>query len=247
MKSIQEVVFSLEKVVETAKTNNEPHGYFAVLYLQMTKAVQQGIISQQFENGLRMEKLDVIFAGRYLDALEAWKNGKTCTKSWQKAFDAAKADKISVIQHLLCGINAHINLDLAIAAAQTMEGQDIQHLKKDFEMINAIIGGLVDVVQDRMSNLSWPMRFLDHIGKNNDEAIANFSIGVARKASWQNAINLSKLNGNTISYIEKLDSTTELLADGIIKPGFFANLILKPVKWFEKGTVIHKIDKLDGN
>lgn len=246
MNTIQEVVDALEKIVFEAKNNNLKHGYFAVLYLQMTKAVQKGIINNRFQDGIRMEKLDIIFASRYIDALNAWQREEKCSASWQIAFDETKTNNISVLQHMLCGINAHINLDLGIAAAETSPGESIENLKADFEMINTIISGLVDTIQERINTLSCPMRFIDKISGNRDETVANFSIGIARKASWTNAVNLTKLNENNEVYIQELDKITAQLAKGIIKPGFIANLVLKPVKWFERGSVKEKMEVLEG-
>jgi hypothetical protein len=68
-----------------------------------------------------MEKFDVIFANRYLDALNSWKNKGSLTGSWRVALVLLKIFLL-LIQHLLRGINAHINLDLGIAAVETYAG-----------------------------------------------------------------------------------------------------------------------------
>ncbi len=78
-----------------------------------------------------MEKLDVIFAKRYLDAFAAYGLKQTCSGSWQWAFDGCTNTNLTVIQQLLLGINTHINLDLAIAAAHTCPGNGINALEKD--------------------------------------------------------------------------------------------------------------------
>jgi len=44
--------------------------------------------------------------------------GQTPTESWVKAFDATEFWWLIVLQHLLMDMNAHINLDLGIAAAE---------------------------------------------------------------------------------------------------------------------------------
>ena len=77
--------------------------------------MKDGINNKDFEDGVRMERLDVTFANRYLDAFYSWIAGKQITNSWKIAFDSVAQSKSLVIQHLLLGMNAHINLDLGIA------------------------------------------------------------------------------------------------------------------------------------
>src|SRR6202008_4811607 len=93
-------------------------GYFAALYYKVTSRVRDGIHNGEFEDGARMEKLDVLFASRYLDAYTKWRNGQQPSLSWQTAFESTKRSSVLVLQHLLLGMNAHINLDLGIAAAE---------------------------------------------------------------------------------------------------------------------------------
>jgi len=234
LKSIDEIISLLEQTVKEAEKTGQRYGYFASLYLEMTRSVKKSIRENKFNDNPRMEKLCIIFALRYLDALTLWKSGNRPTNSWYLAFEQTKLTNMSVIQHILCGINAHINLDLGIAAAQTCPGTQIHALKGDFELINTVIASLVDKMQTKLEKISLPMRWLDRIGKNYDESIANFSIGMARDASWIAALKLAMLKeSEQKNLIILLDQTTSTLARMIIKPGFIANLILKPVIWFE--------------
>ena len=233
-KSIDEIISLLEQTVKEAEYSGKRYGYFASLYLEMTRSVKKAIHNNAFNDNQRMERLCIVFAMRYLDALSLWKSGKRPTNAWYLAFEQTKLSSMSVIQHILCGINAHINLDLSIAAAQTCPGPHIHALKGDFEMINTVIASLVDKMQGKLEKISLPMRWLDRIGKNYDEKIANFSIGMARDASWIAALKLANMTeSEQKNFIILLDQTTSSLARLIIKPGFIANLILKPVIWFE--------------
>jgi hypothetical protein len=134
-----EVIARLEQIIAWAKANESPVGYFAALYYKMTLAVRDAVERGEFENGSRMEQMDVAFARRYFDAFEAWQTGKTPTEAWQVSFAMAQNDQIAVMQHLLLGMNAHINLDLAIAAASVRQKDAIYGLRNDFMKINQII------------------------------------------------------------------------------------------------------------
>ena len=65
----------------------------------------------------------MIFANRYLKAYSDFQNNKVVSKSWEVAFKGTERFWPIVLQHLLAGMNAHINLDLGIAAAKVMEGE----------------------------------------------------------------------------------------------------------------------------
>src|SRR5215218_1195068 len=111
-RSILEVISRLEEIIEWCRKHNSRMGYFAVLYQRMTAAVLAGIERKTFTDGARMQRLDTIFANRYIRAWNAFINKKPCTKSWTKTFEACSNENLTVIQHLLLGINTHINLDL---------------------------------------------------------------------------------------------------------------------------------------
>ena len=123
--TIEEVIIILDKIIEDCKATASRLGYFATLYRKMTLGVSEGIRKGIFEDGARMERLDVVFANRYLDAYSKYTSGQKPTRSWQTAFDATQSDKLTVFQHLLLGMNAHINLDLGIAAAAISTGDTI--------------------------------------------------------------------------------------------------------------------------
>jgi hypothetical protein len=180
--SINEVIRKMDAIVEQCSRNNLRAGYFAVLYRLVTIRIKEEIDAGNFDDNERMEKLDTIFAQRFFDAFDAYYNnsGKPKTQSWNRAFDAAESDRYIILQHLLLGINAHINLDLGIAAAQTMEGEDLELIHNDYDRINAILASLVDDVTSNMSRISLFFGPMIRIAENADEMLVNFSIVIAR-------------------------------------------------------------------
>jgi hypothetical protein len=244
-----ELVHALDRMVEKAIANKSAGGYFAALYARMSRAVVEGIAAGRFDDGPRMERLMVVFGNRYLYAMEQWNRKEHSGNAWNKAFEAAEANRVSILQHLLLGINAHINLDLGVAAGQIAPGAAIQGLKRDFETINDVIAGLVDVVQDKLAELSMPMRFLDRLAGTGDEKVANFSINVARKAAWRVAETYAGLGtgAQQTAFITEVDILTAALAEKIIRPGWIPNLLLRPVKWFEPADVAENLRVLRQN
>ena len=149
--TIDEVVAALDSIIQRAWDEQTRMGYFAALYRRVTIAVRDGLRGGAFQNGPLMEQLDVVFASRYLDALSAYQSGGTPSRSWRLAFEACSHDNRLILQHLLAGMNAHINLDLGVASAQVSPGDQLPQLKTDFDQINDVLAAQVE-----RSSRRWP-------------------------------------------------------------------------------------------
>jgi hypothetical protein len=168
-------------------------GYFAALYRGVTIQVKEGIGMGRFDDGPRMERLDVTFANRYLTALEQFRRGESPSQCWSVAFDAAIRWRPLILQQLLLGTNAHINFDLGIAAASVCPGAELPPLKHDFDEINAILAGMVNQVIDEINEVSPWIKFLDQIDPSADNAVINFSMDRARACAWDFASKLAPM------------------------------------------------------
>ena len=135
-KTIDEIIVRLDDIIARARRDESRLGFFAVLYRNVTLQVREGIRNNLFEDGARMERLDVTFASRYLDAYEGFRQGQALSKCWRVSFEAAARWPPIILQHLLLGMNAHINFDLGIAAAETAPGDELPSLQHDFNQIN---------------------------------------------------------------------------------------------------------------
>ena len=241
--TIDGVIAQLDEIIEWSIANKSRIGYFASLYRRMTVAVKQGILTNEFQDGKRMEQLDIIFATRYFDAWNEYVNQQACSNSWHSAFDASRNSTLIVLQHFLLGINTHINLDLCIAAAQCCPGNSIYALQTDFEKINDIIENQTQLVQNSLCNIWPPLKLFTDISNNQEKAVLNFSISTARKCSWANAIVLSNIDENSKSgHISQIDNMVVGLDQQIINPGIWMEFLLKPVRMMEDDDV----DKLIG-
>ena len=235
---INGVLLELDKIIAQCERDGSRQAYFAVLYRQMTEAVRKGISDNIFEDGCRMEKLDVTFAKRYIGAWHCYRNASPCSLSWQAAFDACKKNDLTVVQHLVLGINTHINLDLSIAAAETAPGQDIFKMQADYDRINDIIAIAANNLQIRLEKIWWPMILLTRISNNRQKAVINFSILKARQTAWASAAAMAMTEGPAEkNYVAGLDNTVTAIANRIINPGIWAASLLKIVRWSEERDV----------
>ncbi|MBS1663868.1 MAG: hypothetical protein JST68_22675 [Bacteroidetes bacterium] len=194
--TIDEVLLRLSAIIKESQESGDRCGFFATLYHKVTERVKEGIDKGQFEDGKRMEKLDVLFANRYLDALATWKAGGTPTASWKIAFEACQRGSVIILQHLLLGISAHINLDLGIAAAETMAGQELGPIEKDFDNINTILGAMTYEVINEINRLSPLISLIGKHSKNTESVLVQFSMTNARDGAWCFAEDLFKLSGD---------------------------------------------------
>jgi hypothetical protein len=246
--SIDEVLTALDAIIVRAIAERDRLGYFAVLYRTVTAAVKIGIAGGRFQDGPRMERLDVTFANRYLAAFDGYRNKRAISRSWQVAFDAGSHWRVVIMQHLLLGMNAHINLDLGVAAAQTCPGASLAGLEHDFNEINEVLASLETDVEQEVCSLSPWIKLLDHIDPDAGRVIANFSIDRAREYSWRSAQRLAALSGPDLEKaIAGIDDEIAILARLVERPvGFLINLNLILVRLRECWRVRKVIRVLSG-
>jgi hypothetical protein len=86
---------------------DQPHGIDGLI----------GRMEELHRGGFRdtawVERWDVAFADLYLDALEAAEAGRRPPEPWAVAFGAGEHDRFPPLRHVLLGMNAYINYDLA--------------------------------------------------------------------------------------------------------------------------------------
>jgi hypothetical protein len=221
--TIEEVLEALDIIIARALEEGSRVGYFAAVYRKVTAKVAEGIATGFFDDGERMQRLDVTFADRYLSALSRYQTGGTATKSWELALQATAASRPIILQHLLVAINAHINLDLGIAAAETAPGQALPGLRRDFDRINEIIASLINRVEHDIAEVSPWIGLLDWIGGRHDEELVRFSIEVARTEAWRFAVELAPLaRDDWAGSIGARDARVAHLARRVLKPGLLS-------------------------
>lgn len=246
--SIVEVISQLDGIVKSATLNSDRCGYFAALYKKVTLAVFNKIQAHYFDDNPRMERLDVVFANRYLDAFQQFKNKQSCAASWRIAFEGCLSWQPMVIDHLLLGMNAHIGLDLGIATATVSDRNQLQTIQHDFNKINLILSDLVDGVKLDLYSM-WPLSKSIaklQVGKL-EQAVATFSMEIAREAAWKVAQDFSTLPTEEakLNYIQARDHAVANFSKTLLNPPNFLQLARNSTRLFEFGSIADKIRKLD--
>ncbi len=241
--TIDEVIDALTAIVQEERQRRSKLGLFPALYRQVTIAIKRSIAAGEFDDGARMETLDVAFANRYLAAYSAWEAGQPLPHSWRVAFEKSEDGATCLLQDLLLGINAHINLDLAVAAA-SVAGDDIQALERDFMHINTILGALVDRVQDVIGEASPLFELADRLCGNADELAGTFVMERARDESWAQAVALAPLHGGErAAHVALLDRSINRLGHVVARP---PNLLVRGVLALVRVTERHPVEDTIG-
>jgi len=184
------VLDDLTRIVETGRSRRSGVGVFPAMYRSVTATMVEGIERGWFTEPDRVERLVVVFADRYIDAFDTWSAGGAPTRAWREALDFSARRSGSALQHLLLGMNAHINLDLGIATADVSTTEDLPAIRADFDRINTVLFAMLDELQGGLCSVSPWMARVDRLGLGFDEACMRTGIRTARDLAWRLAEDL---------------------------------------------------------
>jgi hypothetical protein len=243
--TIDEVIDRLSAIIQWASDNQSRMGYFPALYRKVTISVRNGIRNGLFDDAERMERLDVIFANRYLDAFEAFRADQPITFSWSLACQSAGDYWPIVLQHLLLGMNAHINLDLGIATAATMRGTNIEAIHEDFNKINGVLASLVKEVSNELAEVWMTLRVLNRFLRNEEDAIINFSMRKARDEAWESAQRFAALADERWADAIAVQDRIALAIGGLVRrPDLLRDGVIRAIRLGEVSSVRKVIEIL---
>src|SRR5687768_5213232 len=171
---------TVEALRSIALEADDATGYFPAMYARVTAAVASGIADDRFENGDRMARFATRFADAYLRARGAGQP----PGSWQAAFDVAGDGRLLVVQHLLLGINAHVNFDLPQVVVDLAGDDDPATLRADFDAVNDVLASTYPLVLRDLGRVS---RWVNVVAASGGGRLFSFSLTVARAQAWQSA------------------------------------------------------------
>jgi Family of unknown function (DUF5995) len=244
--NIDEVLSILADIVADTTRRKDPLGYFAALYRQVTVRVKDGIVAGIFENGQRMDRFDASFANRYFKAYDQYRNGEQPSRSWKFAFDQARSGRLIILQNLLLGINAHINLDLGVVAGTTFPGAALEDFHDDFNTINEVLASLVSEVRATIELFSPLLADLAAYGGGDLAQALEFSVDVARDDAWRSATVMAYTPAAIQPLtIASLDSKAKLLGRIVADPPEPVGTVVQRIRDEESTDVAAIITALD--
>jgi Family of unknown function (DUF5995) len=189
--TIDDVLRNIDQILDWSINAQSNVGYFATLYKRVTVAIRDAINEGVFDDGRRMEQLDVAFARRYFNALNAYfypDEYQGPTLPWEVAFVGDRNDQAIILQHMMTGLNAHITFDLGLAVL-AVAANSLDKLENDFNRVNALLCSQIPGILDVVEQLSPEIRVIRRVLPSAVEvALLKRMITKLRRSAWYFAI-----------------------------------------------------------
>lgn len=206
---------TIDELRSVALAAGDASGYFPAMYARITHEVGTAAAAGRFNDGQRMEAFARAFAGWYPRLRPDPTPVAGC---WQAAFDVAGDGRLMIVQHLLLGINAHVNHDLPqVVVASAPRGTDLAALRPDFDAVNDVLAESLPMV---LSSLGTVSRWVNTAAVLGGGRLFDFSLQMARRRAWEAATRMHALDDEErAEYVVELDRLVRVLAYMVVHPG----------------------------
>jgi hypothetical protein len=196
---------------------DDPREIFAAIYRLITEDAVEAIEDGYFDDTEWTAAFLLAFANLYRQAFLDYECGRleAVPGAWIVAFDAAKSGNVTVFQHAVLGIHAHINRDIPYAIAAVTPAKDRARRFPDYLATNRF---LVSTIQDAEALLATVyagrLGELDAVLGGFDESLLRIVLTGWRLRAWRNA---ALFDGSQPEWVEGfaaglLDRTTSRFA-----------------------------------
>ncbi|MFF0205405.1 DUF5995 family protein [Streptomyces sp. NPDC005017] len=177
-----DTVVSRMRALEAALPERDGVAVFNRVYLAVTEEVDRHIDTGRFTDPAAAVTLDVRFARRYLDAVDAAADDRRPPACWRPLFQLRRHPGVRPLQFALAGINAHIGHDLALAVVDACRSLDCEpaDLEDEFDRV----GELLVTLEERVREELMPGPDLLQIADPLTHLIGAWSLDRARDATW---------------------------------------------------------------
>jgi Family of unknown function (DUF5995) len=227
--SIDALISEMEELLVPLEAAGDARRFFHATYLRTTRAVRHAVRAGLFSDPGWVERWDVAFARRYLDALRADAGGDAVPQPWAIAFGAAR-DKPAApaLRHVLLGMNAHINYDLPqalLAVISTSEFHDpavTSRRRADHRRIDEVLSRRVGAEDAELAQLG-PRSVADSLLVPLNQAASRRFLRESRAKVWDNAVELNAARAlGATAYAERLADLEKLSGARVaelVRPG----------------------------
>jgi len=138
-------------------------------------------------------------------------------RCWRATFDVARAPRLLIAQHLLLGINAHVNYDLPqVLVELAPEANELARLRPDFDAVNDVLAETLPIV---LKSLGTVTRWVNLAAAAGGGKAFDFSLTVARSRAWSAAVRLQHLDSEARrADVAELDRLVAVLAYIVAHP-----------------------------
>lgn len=202
MQEIDTVLFKMNEHIAKWKSCDDKRHVFLSCYHLMSANMVEALANKDFHDTAWVNKLLNRFAEYYFDSLFCFDCGEITPEVWLHAHRACNENKVSELQLLILGVNAHINYDLVFALYDLLapEWKQLSESKKrkryeDHSHVNNIIAGTIDRVQDEILEPLHPsLEWIDKLFGRMDEFLISRLITGWREEVWENSQKMLQMN-----------------------------------------------------
>ena len=208
--------------------DGDPRRFFLGTYLRTTQAIGRALDDGAFEDPEWVAAWDVEFAGRYLDALTAYRRQPaSAPEPWRLAFGADP--DLPAEAHVLLGVNAHINFDLPQSLVAVIAPEDfadpvvLASRERDHERIDAVLAARVaaeDAALERAGGRRTP---LDRLLAPANRRASRIFLREARHKVWANtgALHAARQRGRRAyaARVADLEAASAARVRDLLRPG----------------------------
>jgi Family of unknown function (DUF5995) len=187
------LVQRMEGLLAPLEASGDPARYFLATYLRTTRAVAEELARGGFRDPAWVERWDVAFADLYLDAVEAAQDGRRPPEPWAVAFGARDRADLPPLRHVLLGMNAHINYDLAQSLLAVISEPEFDNpalladRRADHEHIDQVLVARVGAEDTELESLSGPRSPTDRLLQPLNRLATRRFLRESRAKVWANA------------------------------------------------------------
>ncbi len=193
--SLPELVAVMGHHLDRFERLRDHRAAFLRVYRHMTRSVIDRLERPFFLDGPWVERVAIRFAWYYFDALARFEQGSDPPPAWQYAFTIAVRKQGFLLQDILLGMNAHINNDLPLVAAEILraeqdEGSVFRTVRRRFDhdqinrVLHEVIPGVESDLAQSYGRLILP---LGRVMGRLDQTLATFGLKTWRDNVWRNA------------------------------------------------------------
>jgi hypothetical protein len=214
----------------TALASVDAAGYFPALYSRVTGRIGTSIDAGVFADGPGLDRFATRFASHYIAAAGDHPGSPRC---WQACWNVAADHKLLIVQHLLLGINAHVNYDLPRTVVEIADERGgLALIRHDFDAVNNV---LAETYDDVVKDLDRVSHWVNSAARLGGGRAFNFSLRLARERAWQAAEAMYPLSADgRRAYAEELDRLVSVLALLITRPSAVARPFLYLARHLEE-------------
>jgi hypothetical protein len=215
-------------LLDELEADGDPGRYFLATYLRTTRAVGEALDRGEFDDVAWVDGWDVDFASLYLDALTAHRSDPASPpEPWRMAFGADPG--LPPTAHVLLGMNAHINFDLARALVRVIPPEDfaepavLERRRRDHERIDAVLASRVAAEDAELVRASGGRRLVDALLAPANRQASRLFLRESRRKVWANAteLNAARLRGEAdyARRVADLEAASAVRVRDLLRPG----------------------------